>query len=128
MHDAKYIVPGLVAFLVLITLPLWYNAAMGRSAEGPTLEYPEGEDESTCVLPKDEMKGEHMQILDDWRDEAVRDGQRYYVHPDGTTREKSLTNTCLGCHADRAAFCLKCHDYAGVKPYCWDCHIEPERD
>lgn len=126
MYDAKYIIPGLVIFLALITLPLWYNNALGRRGEGPELQYPAGE--TQCVVEKDLMKGEHMQIVDDWRDEVVRDGARYYVHPDGTTREKSLTNTCLGCHSDKTQFCDKCHDYAGVKPYCWDCHVIPERD
>ena len=123
MYDAKYIIPGLVVFLVLITLPLWYNPAMGKSGAGPELEIPEG----VCVLEGELMKGEHMQVIDDWRDEVVREGERYYVHPDGETREKSLTNTCLGCHTDKTQFCDKCHDYAGVKPYCWDCHVIPEK-
>ena len=27
---------------------------------------------------------------------------------------------------DKADFCDKCHTYASVKPYCWDCHTEPK--
>ena len=126
MYDAKYIIPGLLIFLGLITIPLWYNPAMGTIGKAPELQVPEGEDQ--CVLEKDVMKGQHMQLLNDWRDQVVREGTRYYVHPDGTTREMSLTNTCLGCHSDTTQFCDKCHDYAGVTLYCWDCHIIPEKD
>jgi hypothetical protein len=125
MYDAKYIVPGLVIFLVLITMPLWYNNIVQARAEGPELQVPEGE--SQCVYDKERMKGEHMQLLNDWRDQVVRQGERFYVHPDGVTRERSLTNTCLGCHTDKTQFCDKCHDYAGVTPYCWDCHVVPEK-
>jgi hypothetical protein len=121
MYDAKYIIPGLVIFLLLILMPYWWTWALG-AGEAPVLEPLEGQ----CVLEGGQMKGEHMQILDDWRDEVVRDGERYYLHPDGETREKSLTNTCLGCHGDKTQFCDKCHDYAGVDPYCWDCHNIPE--
>ena len=28
------------------------------------------------------------------------------------------------CHANKAEFCDRCHNYAAVKPYCWDCHID----
>jgi len=122
MYDAKYIVPGLALFLGIVTLPLWYNPLAGRTDQPPVLEYPEGQ----CVVAKPLMKGQHMQILNAWRNEVVREDSRYYVHPDGTTREKSLTGTCLGCHEDKAEFCDRCHDYAGVKPYCFDCHIVPE--
>jgi hypothetical protein len=126
MYDANKILPVLVIFLVLITLPLWYNPLTGRAAPMPELTLPE--DAEQCVEEAELMRGEHMQILDDWRDEVVRDGERYYVHPDGETYEKSLTNTCLGCHGQKAQFCDKCHDYAGAEPYCWDCHIAPEEE
>ncbi len=124
MYDKNKIIPGLVIFIALVTLPLWYNPVMGKASAMPELELPDAEQQ--CVLPSVEMREQHMQILDAWRDEVVREGQRYYVHPDGKTYEKSLTNTCLGCHTKRAEFCDKCHDYAGVVPYCWDCHVERE--
>ena len=37
----------------------------------------------------------------------------------------SLTNTCLGCHSNKAQFCDQCHNYLEVTPYCWDCHVDP---
>ena len=39
----------------------------------------------------------------------------------------SLTRTCmLQCHTNKAEFCNKCHEYANVEPYCWECHISPD--
>jgi len=39
--------------------------------------------------------------------------------------DMSLSNTCLSCHTNKAEFCDKCHGYASVDPYCWDCHVDP---
>ena len=75
------------------------------------------------------MKTEHMQLLDVWRDTVVREAKRVYVSPNGKSYNMSLSsgdNSCLGCHVDKAEFCDKCHTYASVTPYCWDCHIDPK--
>jgi hypothetical protein len=32
----------------------------------------------------------------------------------------------MKCHDNKEEFCDKCHLYAGVTPYCWDCHIDPK--
>ena len=40
----------------------------------------------------------------------------------------SLSNTCLDCHSNKADFCDKCHNYASVRPYCWDCPSEPPKE
>jgi len=79
-----------------------------------------------CVMPKAYMKMEHMQLLNEWRDTVVRDAKRIYVGSSGKEFNMSLTNTCLDCHAEKAEFCDKCHDYASVSPYCWECHIDPK--
>ena len=68
------------------------------------------------------MRANHMELLDGWRDEFVRKGERTYTASDGREFEKSLTRTCLGCHDNQEEFCRKCHDYVGVDPVCWDCH------
>ena len=60
------------------------------------------------------------------RNAAVRDGEKIHTAKDGTKYEMSLTRTCLKCHSDREAFCDRCHDYADVHVYCWDCHVDPE--
>jgi hypothetical protein len=73
------------------------------------------------------MKSWHMDLLNTWRDDVVREGKRIHVSRDyGTRYEMSLTKTCLGCHSNKKKFCDQCHDYIGVEPYCWDCHIERE--
>ena len=33
---------------------------------------------------------------------------------------------CMKCHTNKEKFCDECHTYAAVKPYCWDCHIQPK--
>lgn len=122
MHDAGKIVPGLVVFLVIVSFPVWYNLAGGQET-ALELEKPEGQ----CVEPADYMRSHHMRLLDVWRDEVVREGNRDYVSEAyGTTHEMSLTKTCLGCHTSRENFCSKCHDYMGESPYCFDCHVDPE--
>ena len=77
-----------------------------------------------CVRSTEYMKAEHMQLLDVWREAVVRRGERTYVSPDGKEYNMSLSNTCLDCHANKTEFCDRCHDYASVQPYCWDCHID----
>ena len=59
-------------------------------------------------------------------DDVVRRGDRVHVTPDGRRYEKSLTHTCLGCHQSKANSCDRCHDYLDVKPYCWECHVDPK--
>jgi hypothetical protein len=56
----------------------------------------------------------------------VREHNRKFVAFDGKTYTISLTQTCMKCHTSKAEFCDRCHEYAGVTPYCWDCHIDPK--
>ena len=121
MHDAGKIIAGLIVFLILITFPFWYNAAGFYSGDKPDLKIIT--DAKQCVESKEYMKANHMNLLDDWRDRVVR-GQERYITLDGKRYEMSLTNTCLGCHSNKADFCDQCHNYMDVDPYCWDCHIE----
>ena len=125
MNDKKKIITGLVVFMALFTLPFWWNHL--KAAPAPELVLAEeAKKAGACILPKREMKGKHMEILDGWRNSVVRDGQRLYTAPDGKTYEMSLSNNCLECHTNKAEFCDRCHDYASVKPYCWDCHVNPK--
>jgi hypothetical protein len=81
-------------------------------------------DSSKCILPTDYMRAHHMQELNKWRKDSVRDGNRTFVNPEGAHFDKSL-NTCLGCHGSNPMFCFMCHEYANVKPTCWNCHLSP---
>ena len=122
MYDGKYIIPGLIVFVVLMTFPIWKN--MGNAGAVPKPEKPEGV--TKCVEPAQYMRTSHMKMLDDWRDEVLRDGDRKPIEIDGVKYEKSLMNGCMKCHTDKKKFCDECHTYTSVKPYCWDCHFLPK--
>lgn len=124
MYDAKKIIPGLIIFLALATFPLWFNLASGKADYRPEPKPPA--DEKSCVESKDYMKTWHMDLLNQWREAVVRDGQRTYVSRQGKIYDMSLSLTCMKCHANKAQFCNQCHNYLAVSPYCWNCHIEPE--
>jgi hypothetical protein len=126
MHDVGKIAGGLVVFLVLATSPLWYNLMSASTADIPEMDPPPNGSEQ-CVEAKDYMRASHMDLLDEWRDAVVRDGERDY-HSSLTKKsyDMSLSRTCMDCHSNKAEFCDRCHDYLAVAPYCWDCHVEPK--
>ena len=127
MNDKKWIILGLVIFLGLLTFPLWYNFAIkaGKAAPAPVPVLTEkAKAAGECVMTRDYMAKEHMQLLDLWRHQVVRNAQREFVNAQGKVFNMSLSNTCLDCHSNKAEFCDSCHNYASVRPYCWDCHID----
>jgi len=80
----------------------------------------------SCVLPGEQMRREHMNILMHRRDETMFKGIR---------GGKASLSACLTCHmvkdektgkpvtvASPKHFCRVCHDYAAVKVDCWSCH------
>jgi hypothetical protein len=123
MKDKKMILAGLVVVIAAFTFPFWYN--MGKAAPAPEVELTaKAKAAKVCVMPTDYMKANHMQLLDVWRHNVTRNGERMFVNADGKMYNMSLSNTCLDCHSNYEQFCARCHDYASVKPYCWDCHID----
>jgi hypothetical protein len=125
MYDAGKIILGIAIFLVLITFPFWFTLALGNPDYQPDPELPAGQVQ--CVESKEYMIHWHMDLLNQWRDSVVRDGNRMYVSREyGDRHEMSLTRTCMRCHESRERFCDRCHDYTAVDPYCWDCHVEPK--
>jgi hypothetical protein len=127
MNDKKWITAGIVVFIVAVSFPFWFN--MGKAAPAPQLEYTEkAKAAKQCVRSKEFMRVEHMQLLDLWREQVVRAAKREYVSPEGKTYNMSLSNTCLDCHSNKAEFCDRCHNYASVTPYCWDCHIDNPKE
>lgn len=128
MYDKNKILTGLVIFVAIVTFPFWYNLGKAIPAPEPKLSE-KAKAAKECVVPKQVMKQEHMQILDLWRDTVVRDANRAYKTGKGRTFNMSLStgeDSCTGCHDNKAEFCDKCHNYASVDPYCWDCHIAPK--
>jgi hypothetical protein len=120
MYNAKYIWPGILLFAALFTSPFWLNLGSSPYLR-PAVALPLKE----CIEPRDYMAAEHMQLLNSWRDMALREEKREYVAGNGKSWEISLQNTCMSCHANKAEFCDKCHNANSVAPYCWDCHVEP---
>jgi hypothetical protein len=128
MYDSGKIIAGLVVFAVLVTFPYLINIGKAYPKPEPKIDTPVIQQmaEKKCVESKQVMKTEHMQMLNDWRDAVVRDGLRVYTAADGKQYSMSLQNTCMKCHSNKKQFCDQCHNYVAVKPYCWDCHIEPK--
>jgi hypothetical protein len=123
MSDKGKIIGGLVVFLVLVTFPLWNSVVAGGEVAMPELEYPTGEIQ--CIEDTEFMRANHMDILNQWRNELVREGLTEYTSTSGQQYTMSLTGTCMDCHDNRDTFCTTCHDYSNVNPKCWDCHVEP---
>jgi len=120
MYDGGKIIPGLIIFVCLGTFAIWYGS--GDTKHVPKPEKPAGY--TNCVKPTEFMKQSHMVLLNQWRDEVLREGKREQVKAgDGKMYEKSLQNGCMHCHTSKEKFCDECHNYASVKPYCWDCHM-----
>jgi len=128
MNDKKYIIAGLIVFCAIVISPFLFN--FGKAAPAPEIELTQkAKDAGYCVLPKEEMKAGHMQILDLWRNTVVREGNRIYKNSSGKIFNMSLSSgeeSCTGCHSNKAEFCDRCHNYASVRPYCWDCHNVPK--
>ena len=127
MTSKPAVIIALVIVLLVLTLPFWYALASGPPDPPPELATPAGH----CV--EKNMAARHMQLLAQWRDEVMRDGvtERYESkdYPDFTC-ERSLTRACIQCHSQAVSssgekFCQQCHDYADVRPDCWNCHVGP---
>jgi hypothetical protein len=123
MYDAGKVIAGLVIFVGVALAPVWAN--LGGSAVKPEPKI--ATEERECVAPKDVIRVTHMDLLDEWRDRVVREGERSALTATGRTVTMSLTGTCMSCHANKAEFCDSCHNYLAVAPHCWDCHTAPEK-
>lgn len=124
MPKKNLVILGIVVFLVLVLFPIWFTGAFGDF--DPPDPDPLTGNEKQCVREKEWMTAWHMDLLDTWRNDVVRSGDRGPVMVGDRAWEKSLTRTCLGCHQSYEKFCAKCHDYADVNPNCWNCHVLPE--
>jgi hypothetical protein len=132
--DKPKIIAGLALFAVVVAFPIWFAAARtarDRNGDGqpdyrPMPELPEGA--QGCVESKEFMRASHMDMLAEWRDAVVRaDSYDYVSQKDGQHWQRSLSKTCMSCHVSQQKFCGECHDYLGVEPDCWHCHVEPEK-
>ncbi len=125
MYNSKAVYIGIVVFLVVCTSPFWAGIGSGDYKK-PEITLPEEAKGRECVEPVAFMRAEHMQLLNEWRDQALRHDTRVYESSTGKKWEISLQNTCLKCHDNYEQFCDKCHVTNNVDPYCWTCHILPK--
>jgi len=128
--DKGTIYMGLVLFVVIMLVGTVYNVINGRADAAPKPAKPALA--KHCVKPAAWMRAHHMKLLDEWRNEVVREGKRGSIVVDGKRYEKSLTKGCMKCHESKARFCDQCHHWAGVnRPgveiSCWHCHIVPNQ-
>ena len=137
MNNPKAVV-AVILFIGLMATPFILSAGADFERAELKLGMPTHTDK--CVAETQYMRDSHMDLLNTWRDEVVREGNRNYASPwdkkdcpppgwvedDGKCHfERSLSRTCMSCHKSRADFCTKCHSFTNVDPYCWDCHVEP---
>jgi len=124
LYNGPQIIVGLVIFLAIFTYPLWSGG--GKAAPVPEPQKVPKTVATSCVTDTQYMRLSHMKLLNDWRDEVVRDGDRIYVAANGKAFNMSLSNTCFKCHTSKVKFCDQCHTYLAVDPFCWDCHLAPK--
>ena len=128
----SYVFLGIAIFLVLMVSPIWLNLGKAGATEAPevSLDTPaiNALSEKECIYDAQWMRENHMELLAEWKVEVVRNGNDIFVTNDGREYQMSLQNTCLQCHSNYEDFCKKCHDYNGVDPNCWTCHVNIPRD
>lgn len=91
MYNAKAVIIGIIVFVVLFTSPFWVSF-LGQSYTNPGVVLPK--DEKNCIEDVEFMRAQHMRLLDEWRDEALRKENRVYVSAkDGRKWTISLQNT-----------------------------------
>jgi hypothetical protein len=133
LYDGGKILLGLAVFLAFALFPFYNNIGKVNAKPEPKTDTPAIQEwekqygKKECVESKEYMRSEHMQMLNNWRDAVVRDMYRLYKSDsNGKKFNMSLQNGCMHCHSNKKKFCDECHNYMAVKPYCWDCHIQPQ--
>jgi hypothetical protein len=124
MYNGGKIITGLIIFVLLISAPFLLNVGQANELPEISLDTPAINQlsEKQCVESVEFMRSQHPQLLNDWRDQVVREGESIYVSSSGKMYEMSLDNNCLQCHSNQSQFCDACHTYTSVELYCWDCH------
>lgn len=123
MYNALGVSAGILIFALIFTSPFW-AAWLGRDYTKTGVVLPQ--DEKYCIENTEFMRANHMRLLNEWRDQALREDNRQYVSAlNGKKFSISLQNTCVQCHSNYAEFCEKCHAANSVYPYCWTCHLIP---
>ncbi len=120
MYHKPYVILGIVVFLIILATPYWVTAGNIKYEDiHKELAKPKG---VNCIMGVKWMASKHMELLNEWREIAVRKGVRKYKTENGVFNV-SLTE-CWRCH-NYDEYCKKCHEFMDVRPVCWDCHYNP---
>lgn len=131
LYKNRRIIAGIIIFVAILAIPFLNN--WGKSNKGPDINLNTVAinqlANKQCIEPTAWMRANHMKLLDQWRNEYVREGKTVYVNSQGKSFKIGI-DTCFNCHYNPALspsqqFCVKCHDYASVQPTCWNCHPWP---
>lgn len=124
LHKLPRIMLGLVLLAGLNTVHA------DKHGLGPMVTIPESSGKQ-CVLPAEQIRREHPDLLQHDRVKTMREGVR--AKSDGTMLDGSLKQ-CINCHAikddnnkyvridNEQHFCASCHKYAAVTIDCFQCH------
>lgn len=124
MYNAKAVIIGIILFVALFTTPFWLSWIGPDYTKTGVVLTNMAKEAGTCIENVEFMRSNHMRLLDEWRDTALREENRVYVSAlNGKKYAISLQNTCLKCHSNYSQFCEKCHIPSNVYPYCFTCHI-----
>ena len=84
MGDKGKILFGLSVFVILVTFPFWGRLAGGEPEVGRAeLVYPDLSKATACVEDSAWMTANHMNLLNEWRDDLVRKGEGEYISSTG---------------------------------------------
>ncbi len=114
----------------LVFLTSMSSVVASQDSLGPkiTIQPSSGE---KCILPPEEMRRQHPDLLKHDRIATLREGVR--AKADGGKLDGSLKQ-CVNCHAIKddsnkyvridndQHFCVSCHKYAAVSIDCFQCH------
>ncbi|MCK5696686.1 MAG: hypothetical protein KAI02_00890 [Gammaproteobacteria bacterium] len=119
-----------LAIVSLVLLTSMSSVVASQDSLGPkiTIQQTSGE---KCILPPEEMRRQHPDLLKHDRIATLREGVR--AKADGGKLDGSLKQ-CVNCHAIKddsnkyvridndQHFCVSCHKYAAVSIDCFQCH------
>ena len=76
MYNGGKIITGLIIFVLLISAPFWLNVSQANELPDISLDTPAINQlsEKQCVESVEFMRSQHPQLLNDWRDQVVREG------------------------------------------------------
>jgi len=123
MYDGGKIITGLIVFLAIAAFPFYINFGKANVKPAPDLNNAAISELEVkkCIEPVDFMRANHMKLLRGWMEDLEEKDIDTYTATDGKEYDASFS-TCMECHESKANFCDRCHTYAAVKPYCWQCH------